>query len=269
MKTSKLVIATGLTTAIALGAFIESADAQSLRRRPGNRYSPTSSNEASVLAQFSLFDTTEDGKLILDQAPGEQIGLFIGAVENYAEASGTVCTRTDTRTANEAVCRNLSNSSTINDSSAYFYNSSGFPVYFESDPLILRSSPINANLSAQLLRQDSQEIIEYSILNPETNEELFTARLLSQGLDGPNGGYSGIDNFSFEKAVNSSSYILENNLLGRSRVVEESSVGEGSVLLQNKFEQNLSTTPVPEPGTIFGTLAALATGALIKRTKQH
>lgn len=268
MNKNTIVVATTLATAIAFGGFIDSADAQVRRARPGNRYSPTSFNEAGVIAQFTLFDTTENGQPILDQDIDSQGGLFVGAIEEFATATGTVCSRTFSGTKDEAVCKNLSNSSTINDSTAYFYDSSGFPVYFESDPITFTSSPINANLSAQLLEQNSQQIIEYSILNPETEEELLTFRLLPQGISGPNGGYLGIENFNFEQAVNSSSYIFANNLLGRSRVVQGGNAGLGSVLLQNKFEQNVST-PVPEPGTILGTLVTLAIGTLIKRIKQH
>jgi len=275
MKISKLLITTGLTSAIALGAFIESADAQ-VRRRRGNTYSPTSSNESSVIAQFTLVDTTEDGSPILDQETAARSGLFVGAIENYALVNGSVCSRFNSNAATEEVCSNRSNSSSVNADPDYFYDSSGFPIFLQSDPLSPLSPPINGNLSAQLflpgedlLFLNSKEtVIAYSIINPETDEELFTVRLLPTGTVGSPGGYSGIDDFNFEEAVNSLSYILENNLLSRARPVEDGFLGIGSVLLQSRSEQ-ISTTPVPESGTILGTLAALATGALIKRMKQH
>lgn len=113
----------------------------------------------------------------------------------------------------------------------------------------------------------------YNINEPEKAEQLATFRLL------PN-VYSNIADFDIDKSINSLDYILENNVLSATSPVIDiyydeqlksniGTVGIGDILLQNKFEQNVSTTPVPEPGTILGTLAALSVGTLIKRTKQH
>ncbi len=291
MNINKLAVATSLTSAIALGAFVESADAQVLRRRLGHTYSRTSVNETEIEAQFNLFDTTEDGKPILDQDPSAQIGLFVGAIEDYTLVSGAVCSNssfilpgTDEFSEIEAVCKDRSNSSKVNADSTYLYDDSGYPIFLESYPLTPDPmwTPINANLSVQLYERgkdplflDSQEpTIAYSITNPETDEILFTARLFSTGTDGETVGYSEIVNFNSEEAVNSLSYILENDLLAKASPLEDDGDGSftndtASVLVQNKFEQDVSTTPVPEPVSMLGTLAALGVGALLKLKKQH
>lgn len=284
MKISKLAIVTGLTSAIALGAFIESADAQALRTRTGHTYSPTANDETTVTNQFTVVDTLPDGTVISDQASSNlNVGLFVGAIEDYAVVQGNV-----------DICGDRANcpESSFNSDTTYLYDSLGYPIF--ARPVETITKPFDGDLLVEffapgedaLFKNSNESTFGYTIVNPETSLPVSTYRLTL--------GNIGTGNFNQDEAVNSLSYILDNNLLGKSsRVIftpkGQSFTGEsvryiyptdvsatvpgigglGSVLLQNKFEQDISTTPVPESGTILGTLAALVTGALIKRMKQH
>ena len=95
--------------------------------------------------------------------------------------------------------------------------------------------------------------LRYSILRPGTAQPVATYRLLPAA-------YSTIPGFDTDQAVNSLPYILENNLLGRTRPVfsgfSDTFTGVGTprlssladVLVQNQIEESV---PVPEPS---GTL---------------
>ncbi len=87
MKISKLVIATGLTSAIALGAFIESADAQ---RRPQKKLSltiPPSNSNSRVgdLTENPIGIATTDGNTFYITEDKENESGIVGVAFNYEE----------------------------------------------------------------------------------------------------------------------------------------------------------------------------------------
>lgn len=272
MNINKLAVATGLTSAIVLGAFVESADAQFLRRRLGHTYSLTSGDEQTLTDQFTLVDTSLDGTTIIDQALSDpDIGLFVGAIEDYADASGTV-----------SICPDFNCSSNLNSSPRFVYDSNGYPVF--EQPVQTSPESFDGNLLAEfipggedpLLRSVENDAIAYTIFNQETGLEVSTYRLNLIPEDLAN-----IPDFDRDQAVNSLTYILENNLLGNSdRMVylTESGFSEpyptdenvtGLTRAGNVLLQNVSTTPVPEPVSMLGTLAALGVGVLLKLKQQH
>ncbi len=264
-KTVKLMMAALFATGIGMSAFIEPAEAA---RRRGNDYSQTGEDEQFVQAQFSLVNATREGIPIDDDDRSLGIGLFIGAIENYTPAEeGELCIDFI-----PDVCPLSSNSSPFNQSSRYFYDSSGFPIFRSDAPLKPQGSPFDGNLLAQFI-EPGQELygqvgtptaaIAYSILRRD--EPVFSYRLLD------------LDRFDITQAVNSLEYILDNNLLGLAKPVigrfTDSGnlivgLGIGDALVQGQFH-----TVVPEPNTAITSLlgfAVLGTGSLLKRKiKQH
>jgi len=270
-NTVKLMMAITLITGLGMSAFIKPAEAQ---RRKGNTYSQTNEDEQFVGAQFSLVNATRDG-IPIDDAVGESnsIGLFIGAIENYAPAKGEICVGFI-----PDVCPLSSNSSPFNQSSRYFYDSSGFPIFKLSNPLSTTGIPFDGNLLAQFV-EPGQELyspgyspasIAYSIFRPDSilgaDEPVLSYRLLN------------LDSLDITQAVNSLEYILKNNLLGAAQPVIGRStdprgnpitrLGIGDALVQNKFEEDVHSTVIPEPDTaITGLLGlgVLGAGSLLKR----
>jgi hypothetical protein len=273
-NTVKLMMAITLITGLGMSAFIKPAEAQ---RRRGNTYSQTNENEQSVQVQFSLVNATRDGIPIDDAVGGsDSIGLFIGAIENYARANGEICLAFSNDV--QPDCNPSPSSSPFNQSSRYFYDSSGFPIFKLSNPLSTTGIPFDGNLLAQFV-EPGQELyspgyspasIAYSIFRPDSilgaDEPVLSYRLLN------------LDSLDITQAVNSLEYILKNNLLGAAQPVIERStdprgnpitrLGIGNALVQNKFEEDVHSTVIPEPDTaITGLLGlgVLGAGSLLKR----
>jgi hypothetical protein len=275
-KTVKLMMAALFATGMGMSAFIEPAEAA---RRTGNDYSQTGENEQIVEAQFSLVNATRDGILIDDAVGGnDSIGLFIGAIENYSPATGEICLSFSND--RQTDCNPSPSSSPFNQSSRYFYDSSGFPIFRPSDPLRTTGSSFDGNLLAQFLKPgqelystfppSSPAAIAYSIFRADsilgTDQPVLTYRLLN------------LDGLDITQAVNSLEYILENNLLGASLPVTGrntdsdtgntiTDLGIGDALVQKQFEQDVPTTPVPEPDTTIASLlgiGVLGAGSLLK-----
>jgi hypothetical protein len=270
-NTVKLMMTITLVIGLGMSAFIKPAEAQ---RRKGNTYSQTNEDEQNVKVQFSLVNATRDG-IPIDDAVGESnsIGLFIGAIENYAPAKGEICVGFI-----PDLCPLSSNSSPFNQNSRYFYDSSGFPIFKLSNPLSTTGIPFDGNLLAQFV-EPGQELyspgyspasIAYSIFRPDSilgaDEPVLSYRLLN------------LDSLDITQAVNSLEYILKNNLLGAAQPVIERStdprgnpitrLGIGNALVQNKFEEDVHSTVIPEPDTaITGLLGlgVLGAGSLLKR----
>lgn len=251
----KLVMATALATVTAIGSFIESAEAQ--RSRRGNTYSSTGSDEQSVLAQFSLVNATEDGQPIVDQeGANDYVGLFMGAIENYTGGFGEVCV------GQAEVCDAGSPSP---DDPRYIVDSAGFPIFVQ--PFVPNSSPFDGDLRAEFFAANedplfdqifdqnpndfSDAAIAYSILKPGEAEPVISYRLDIAGLDQ-------------DQAVNSITYIIENNLLGEAQpVVTE--FGPPFLDIGDNLVQ--AVIPVPEPSSAPGTflVALVGAGLLLKR----
>jgi hypothetical protein len=276
-KTVKLMVAIALATGFGMSAFMESAEAQ---RRMVTTYSQPGEDEQFVNFQFSLVNATREG-IPIDDAAGanDRIGLFIGAIENFAPATGEFCFSFSNE--RQTDCNPSPSSSPFNQSSRYFYDSSGFPIFRPSDPLDTAGSSFDGNLLAQFVEAgeelydtfppSSPAAIAYSIFRADSilgaDEPVLTYRLLN------------LDGLDITQAVNSLEYILENNLLGASLTVigrfTDSDTGNtitqfgiADALVQNQFEQDVPTTPVPEPDTTIASLlgiGVLGAGSLRKR----
>jgi hypothetical protein len=254
---------------------MESAEAQ---RSRGNTYSHTNEDGQNVQAQFSLVNATREGIPIDDAVGGnDSIRLFIGAIENYTRAQGEICLSVSND--NQPDCNPSPSSSPFNQSSRYFYDSSGFPIFRPSNGFRTIGSPFNGNLLAQFIepgqelyniRGNSPAAIAYSIFRadsiPGVDEPVLSYRLLN------------LNSLDITQAVNSLEYILENNLLGASRPVIGrfiDSTGEtildlgiGNTFVQNQIEEDVPSTAVPEPDTTIASLlflGVLGAGSLLKR----
>jgi hypothetical protein len=290
-KTAKLMVAALLATGFGMSVFIEAAQAQTLdldtdtdvpeqlHRRIANEYSQTDEQQQYLKARFSLVNTTRDGIPIDDALGGtDDIGLFRGAIENYAPAQGLICLSSSIPYL-EPYCAPGSSNYTFNKSPRYRYDSSGFPIFVSYSPLQTTGTPFDGDLLAQFVEPgrelmsgqspfqglEKPAAIAYSIFRTNSilgaDEPVFSYRLLNlAGLD-------------ITKAVNSLDYILENNLLGAAQPVlsrDTDSAGNPRVNLGigNALIQDRSETVVPEPDTAMSSLLAfgvLGAGSLLKR----
>ncbi len=269
-KTVTLMVAIALATGFGMSAFMESAEAQTAaRRRRGNTYSQTNNDETTFDYLFTLVNATRDGNLINAAVVGtEDSRLFIGAIEDFYLAEGRICFSSF-----EENCADGSNSSPFNASTQYLYDSSGFPISNSNDSLRTLGSPFDGNLLAELVepgieqyspsRTTTDAIIAYSIFRGD--ERVSRYRLFN------------LASVDITQAVNSLEYILDNNLLGLTQPVRDDIdtgsdqriiLSVGDVLVQNQFEQDVPTTPVPEPDTTIASLlgiGVLGAGSLLKR----
>ncbi len=268
-KTVKLMVAVSIATGFGMSAFMESAEAQ---RRTGNTYSTTSGDQQSVLTQFSLVDVTRDGKPIDEDEKtkeDDKVGFFRGAIENYTEGLGTLCIAgMETNTSSDifAPCRNGT------ARGRYIFDSSGYPIFlgrssFRPTP---SKTPFDGDLKAELFQagedplfEDNPTAIAYTILKPGEEE---TGSVLSPSYRLLN--LAGLD---INQAVNSLKYILENNLLDLATPVltsRNSVFLVGDILVQNRFDQGVPVTAVPEPDTTIASLlglGVLGAGSRLKR----
>jgi hypothetical protein len=274
-KTVKLMVAIALATGFGMSAFMESAEAQTAaRRRRGNTYSQMNNDETNLDSVFTLVNANREGNLIREAVlENNNIGLFIGAIEDFDLADGRICFSSELGNPD---CAPGSNSSPFNASTRYLYDSSGFPIFKSNDSITTQGSPFNGNLLAQFVEPGQERdgstgaarpaSIAYSIFRSDsilgTDEPVLSYRLLN------------LDGLDITQAVNSLEYILENNLLGASQPVRirfpnSNVLGTvGSALVQNQFEQDIPTTPVPEPDTTIASLlgiGVLGAGSLLKR----
>jgi len=287
-KTVKLMVAVSIATGFGMSAFMESAEAQTADRRRGNTYSQMNNDETTLDFLFTLVNATRDGNLINDAVVGteegtEDIGLFIGAIENFDQAVGRICFSSF-----EPNCAPGSNSSPFNEGprysnlmrQRYLYDSSGFPIFNSNPPLTTQGSPLDGNLLAQFI-EPGQELYGFPIVtSPVIAYSIFTADSII-GEDEPVFSYRllNLDSLDITQAVNSLEYILENNLLGASLPVflsfTDSDTGKpvlflggGDALVQNQFEEDVPSTAVPEPDTTIASLlglGVLGAGSLLKR----
>jgi len=242
-KTVKLIVAVSIATGFGMSAFMESAEAQ---RREGNDYSETSINQTDVLRQFSLVDTTPEGNSIVDQAPdNNNLGVFIGAIENYTLGMGSLCSRDFTPTECDIDSGNLNFDSFGNVTTGYF--DAGLVLPGVGD---LRVELINDNL------------IQYTIFSPG-NSVPPTSHILDFSSDQVAGNnfrptIQLPSNFDQNQAINSLSYILENNLLAATDLADE---GLNVIVLQNQIE----TVPESSATASLWALGTLGAGSLLKR----
>jgi len=242
-KTVKLMMAISLTTVFGLLAFMESAEAQ---RSRGNTYSETSINQTDVLRQFSLVDITPEGNSIVDQAPdNNNLGVFIGAIEDYTLGTGSLCSSDFTATQCTIASGNLNFGSFGNVTTGYFNPQPVLPGVGD-----LRVELINDNL------------IQYTIFSPG-NSVPPTMHILDFSSDQVAGTNFRPtirlpSNFDQNQAINSLSYILENNLLAATKEADE---GLNRIVLQNQIE----TVPEPCASASLWGLGTLGAGSLLKR----
>jgi hypothetical protein len=235
-NTVKLMMTITLVTGLGMSAFIKPAEAQ---RRRSNTYSQTATDETTVNYQFRLVDTTIDGISIRDRKPGnENLGLFIGAIEDYTKGFGQ-----------------LTNIQGSRDPSGNLMFAEGRSFNPEEELLAvgnLEAIPVVLPVSG------GENAIQYRILEQGTNNIRLTSFLRSSQLSA----------FDQNQAINSLSYILSNDLLGRSSLysflpVPRESVFEGTILSNGPIREE----EIPEPGTTASLLAFGVLGArvLLKR----
>jgi hypothetical protein len=241
-NTVKLMMTITLVTGLGMSAFIKPAEAQ---RRQSNTYSQTATDETRIDYQFRLVDTTRDGIFISDQEPNnENLGLFIGAIEDYTKGLGQLTGIRGTRDP----FGNL-----------IFRNS------FNPEEELLDVGNLEATLVADPY-EANKNAIQYTILEQGTSRSILTSTLRSSEIDK-------IYNFDLEQAINSLSYILTNELLGRSALYSSNPQGrpdfQGSILSNGaiKEEEIPNHTAVPESDTTASLVAVgvLGAGALLKR----
>jgi hypothetical protein len=239
-KTVKLMMAVSLTTVFGLLAFMESAEAQ---RSRGNTYSETSINQTTVLSQFSLVDTTPEGNFIVDQAPeNNNLGVFIGAIENYTLGSGSLC-------------GSFSEECTIPSGNLNFGSFGNVTTGFFNTQEVL---PGVGDLRVELINDN---LIQYTIFSPG-NSVPPTRHILDFSSDQVAGNnfrptIQLPSNFDQNQAINSLSYILENNLLAAT----ENEGSLNTIVLQNQIE----TVPEPSATASLWALGTLGAGSLLKR----
>jgi len=242
-KTVKLMMAVSLTTVFGLLAFMESAEAQ---RRKGNTYSETSIDQTSVLRQFSLVDTTPEGNSIVDQVPkNNNLGVFIGAIEDYTLGTGRLCS-------SDAAPEECKISSGYLNFGSFGNVTTGF---FNADAVL----PGVGDLRVELINDN---LIQYTIFSPG-NSVPPTRHILDFSSDQVAGNpfrptIRLPSNFDQNQAINSLSYILENNLLAATKEADE---GLNTIVLQNQIE----TVPEPSATASLCALGALGAGSLLKR----
>ena len=247
IKIVKLMIAVSLATVFGISAFMESAEAEYVGG--DEEYSLMSVDATSVGAQFILVGTP----IIDDTNFNNDIGLFVGAIENYTTGTG----------------RLTAIGARDNIGNLEFQNP------FEPDP----NPIVVANLEASLIKpspfqnDEDEFVIQYKILGQGINNVIKTSLLRPSLQSEP-------FELDQDQAINSLSYILENNLLGRSSIYEttgeDGEDGEdtepfftGSFLVNSLTmeEENPDSTTVPEPTAtaslfVMGTLSAWS---LLKR----
>lgn len=237
----KLMVAMVLTTVAVVSALMEPAAAQ--RARVGNGYSVTGTDEQNVDTQLRLFDTPDSNSSPL-------IGDFLGSVD-LERGNGEVCV------GQAAIC------TTGTQQGRYFFNESGFPIFFRN--FLPTRSQSNLNFRAELLTvaddplqvrdypSGVSRVIAYSIFQPGQTQPLFSARLTDFAA------------FDVNQAVNSLNYILDNNVLGRARPVIQVSDGVNILSIGDILINNRTVEQVPEPSLTVGALAAVSAGLLLKR----
>jgi hypothetical protein len=250
-KTVKLMMAISLSTGLGMSTLSESAEAA---RITSNEYSGTSQDQTSLTNQFSLVNATRDGNPIVDQNPENNISIFSNAIEDYTCGSGQL---------------QINSGRVVRDSS----NNPIFVTRFTPEDSIYSSGEkctnfAVGNLEAQLIESDStfanRRTIEYRIINPEATEP-ERSYILELDFSNPTsslGFFRGIlfpSDFNLDQAVNSLTYILENNLLG---FTEPSNGGLTEIILRNKIEKEI---PDPSPTASLLALGALGAGSLLKR----
>jgi len=249
-KTVKLMMAISLTTVFGVLAFMESAEAQ---RRQLNTYSETSINQTEVISQFTLVDTTLEGNSIVDQAPdNNNLGVFIGAIEDYTLGTGSLCSSDFTFPECDIASGNLNFGSFGNVTTGFFNPQPVLPGVGD-----LRVELINDNL------------IQYTIFSPG-NSVPPTRHILDFSSDQVAGNAVRPtirlpSNFDQNQAINSLSYILENNLLAATK---EAGSDFNLIVLQNQIEEeipNFTTVPEPSATASLWALGTLGAGSLLKR----
>jgi hypothetical protein len=251
-KTVKIMVAISIATGFGMSAFIEPTEAQ-ITRRISNTYSQSVQNQTSVVGQFTLVNTTRDGNSIgnsiVDQTPdNEKLGLFIGAIENYTSGNGIF---------------------------KQFQRDGGLKVALDSSGYPILETPFTpsntgfdgGDLVAEFIESDQnfrgRNTIQYRLFNPKITEPFRSYTLDFLNLDGfgffPNIALP--SDFDTKKAVNSLTYILENNLLALTQPSDPDGGGLTEVILQNQIEEK-----VPEPSTVAASLiaGALGVGSLLK-----
>jgi hypothetical protein len=249
-KTVKLMMAISLTTVFGVLAFMESAEAQ---RRQSNLYSETSIDQTTVGRQFSLVNTTPEGNSIVDQAPdNNNLGVFIGAIEDYTLGTGSLCGSASASEDQIQLCEQRGISSGYLNFGSFGNVTTGF---FNAEAVL----PGVGDLRVELINDN---LIQYTIFSPG-NSVPPTRHILDFSSEQVSGNFFRPtirlpSSFDQNKAVNSLSYILENNLLAATEVADE---GLNTIVLQNQIE----TVPEPSATASLWGLGTLGAGSLLKR----
>ncbi|MCF2146376.1 hypothetical protein IQ276_007920 [Desmonostoc muscorum LEGE 12446] len=246
----KSMMALAAATVIVTSAFMQPAVSQIIRK--GNGFSLMGGDESSVTSQFNLVDKDRDGNTIGDTYTFfGNIGFFPKAIENYKQGLlARPCLIYDT---DVPICTSGL------DNGRYKVDDSGFLILIEEydpDPPII---PFDGDLKAELIVNDpffeGRDTIAYSIFKLGEVEPVQRYRLDFSNLG-----------FNKDQALNDFSYIFEQDLLSKVRLFSEDTIVTGRILLQNRFEEDL--TRIPESQTTTSLLALGILGA-IYAVKHH
>lgn len=243
----KLILAASLASIPVMSAFMESASAQEeIARRRTNRYFETNNDQQTLISQFNLVNTARDGNLITDtdaEIDDPNQGFFTGAIQDFTSGRGEVCVNFSGTPAFQPNCP--PNPTGIR----FTLDSSGFPIINPDKPFVPDSSPYDADLRAELIGNT----IAYSILQPGNTQPVssYTLDLSRFPLDQ-------------NQSINNLSYIVQQDLLGKARIVIPDGRFGGNVLLQNRFVDDVPAK-IFEPSATLGIFAVLSTASLLKR----
>lgn len=271
MKLGKLLTVTALATGVALGAFVDSAEAQFITRE-GNGYSERGGNEESIFNTYILYDRKPDGQLILDNDGNlnNNRGLFIGAVEEFKSYSNF----------------QLNPSGFDDDPTNDFFDFNKLPnpdavaTIANLETRWFKDDEINKDLG--LKSTYTGNIIEYTI-SGQGNSSNEPASLSLYLLDTKEVSTvpSLLSDFDPKRATNDLSYILDNFLISEAITADSSRDDEqdgfGLDFIDNQlkdeeqltfddfrggpfFEGKIESNPVPESTSIVSLLALGAVG---------
>ncbi|AUS99533.1 hypothetical protein CLI64_03550 [Nostoc sp. CENA543] len=168
------------------------------QRSSGNQQSGMGGNETFIGFQFNLFDTDESGNLIVDSALGNTVGLFKGAITNYAFNWDYM------NTGRLPMAESMLQPSD--------YDADGHPLLSSPVTNIVTQFAVGDLLAELIIGADGKQYIRYTIYQKYGVTAPYSNFILDPKSPGKT--FNTLPNpIDINKAVNDLSYILNNNLL--------------------------------------------------------
>lgn len=277
----KFFITTLLASVAVAGVFVDSAEA---RRR--SKYSSRGFDEETVLSTYSIYDRLSDETPIVDVDVDPNLGLFIGAIEDYFKYSNSSPSGSDDG---------------INDSQFEDNQIEILDLFDDAQGTVDLIPGISidrqetvANFQAELIKGDDKAIeealldfdgrdaIRYSIVTSGTQTAVEVIGWLDYGapsfrLSSAQNEQLGVvealpNGFNLDNAINDISYILDNNLLlltVEARPDDERELVPTMVLEGIEQESNIVSTPEHSGVLTIFALGVLGISSILKRKFKH